>query len=242
MDHQQRVPASAVEQQCKIEYARLAGRTWPGFSPTSITTIKPAAAEITEFTIVNPYTKEIIYRPAGTAGEQDRIPDTPSPTPPDTSEPPQTAPPPVPETQPPVEPLPPVQPQPQPQVRRVEEADIAGTYTLNRSVISCTGFEQCYTDPITIHIDGCGGRRCTITWPDGWARSHTLTFDGTTWRTSGSDEGANDCNGEPRPGSIRLELTVVSADVVDGTWKAQRFRVSTPSSPQNLMNAAPERV
>lgn len=211
---------------------RYVGPSWSGFSPASITTIKPAAAEIAEFTLVNPYTNEIIYRLAGTAGEQDRsqtpppvsIPETPSPpvstpeTPPDPPDPPDTSEPP--RVVPTVEP----QPHPQTQVPPVKDADIAGTYTLNRSVISCTGFEQCYTDPMNIHIDDCNTSHCTITWPDGWARSHTLTFNGSTWRTSGPDEGANDCDGAHRPGSIMLELTVTSAAIVDGAWKAQTFQ------------------
>lgn len=209
------------------------GATWSSFSPASITTIKPTTALITEFTLVNPYTNEIIYRPAGTAGEQDRsatplppvsTPGIPPPVSPYTPEAPQAVQPPVQEIKPPVEPTLPVEPPPQPQDRPVEEADIAGTYTLNRSVISCTGFDQCYTDPMTIHIEGCDDGRCTVTWPDGWANSHILTFDGTTWRTSGADEGANECYGDDRPGSITLELTVTSAEVVDDTWKAQTFR------------------
>lgn len=66
---------------------RYAGPTWSGFSPAAVTTITPAATEITEFTLVNPYTQEVIYRPAGTAGEQDhsttptRTPQTPAQTP-----------------------------------------------------------------------------------------------------------------------------------------------------------------
>lgn len=68
---------------------RYVGTTWSGFSPASITTIKPTAAEITEFTLVNPDTKEVFYRRAGTAGEQDRpqttpptsVPETPSVSP-----------------------------------------------------------------------------------------------------------------------------------------------------------------
>jgi hypothetical protein len=62
---------------------RYVGPTWSGFSPTSVTTITPAATPITEFTLVNPYTNEIIYRPAGTAGDQDR-PQTPQTTTPET--------------------------------------------------------------------------------------------------------------------------------------------------------------
>lgn len=212
---------------------RYVGPTWSSFSPASITTVKPTAAAITEFTLVNPYTNEIIYRPVGTAGEQDRrrtpllpvsTPESPPPVAPDTPEPPPTVQPPAQQIQPSVEPPQPVEPQPQPQVPPVEEADIAGTYTLNRSVVSCTGFDECYTDPMNVHIDDCSDRRCTIRWPDGWAHSHMLTFDGTTWRASGPDDGVNDCYGDERPGSIMLELTVTSAAVIDGTWKAQTFR------------------
>lgn len=69
---------------------RYVGPTWSGFSPTAITTITPAAAEVAEFTLVNPSTNEIIYRPAGTTGDRDR-PRTPPPSS-STTEPPPPAP------------------------------------------------------------------------------------------------------------------------------------------------------
>lgn len=72
---------------------RYVGPTWSGFSPAAITTIRPAAAEVAEFTLVSPRTGEIIYRPVGTTGDQDR-PRTP---PSSTTEPP---PPPAPATAP----------------------------------------------------------------------------------------------------------------------------------------------
>jgi hypothetical protein len=96
------------------------GSTWPGFSPSSITTIKPAAAEITEFTLVNPSTNEIIYRPTGTAGDEDRTQTSPIT---DESGNPQLTPrevpvpgQPAPHDEPqPYQPQPHYQPQPQPQ-------------------------------------------------------------------------------------------------------------------------------
>lgn len=104
------------------------GTTWSGFSTASITTIKLAAAEIREFTLVNPYTNEIIYRPAGTAGEQDRpqtppatsTPETPPADPPETPEPEAPRPPSVPT---PVQPEQPESPEPhvEPTVQPVNE-------------------------------------------------------------------------------------------------------------------------
>lgn len=106
------------------------GTSWSGFSPTSITTIKLAAAEIREFTLVNPYTNEIIYRPAGTAGELDRpqtppatgTPETPPAAPPETPDP--EAPQPPSAAQTPVQPDRPEPPEPQvePPAQPVNEA------------------------------------------------------------------------------------------------------------------------
>ncbi|HEY6423454.1 MAG TPA: serine/threonine-protein kinase, partial [Pseudonocardiaceae bacterium] len=194
------------------------GPTWSGFSPASITTIQPTTTPITEFTLVNPFTNEVFYRPTGTTGQQDR-PRTP-PQPVYTT--PSTAPP---ETTTPLPVQPTVQQPAQPQQPAVKDADIAGTYTLSRSLTSCTGFDTCYTNPMNIRIDGCHGGQCTMAWSDGWVRSHTLIFNGSSWQTSGSDEGANECNDRSqRPGSIKLELTVASAAVVNGVWKARTFR------------------
>ncbi|MGH3981963.1 MAG: DUF6777 domain-containing protein [Pseudonocardiaceae bacterium] len=107
---------------------RYVGATWSGFSPASITTIKLAAAEIREFTLVNPYTNEIIYRPAGTAGELDRLQTPPAvstpESPPEVPEPPPVAQPPAqPEPTPvePAQPAPPQQPQVEPPAQPVKE-------------------------------------------------------------------------------------------------------------------------
>jgi Protein kinase domain len=45
---------------------------WPGFSPAMIITVRPAAAAITEFTIVDPPTGEVFHRAAGSNGNRDR--------------------------------------------------------------------------------------------------------------------------------------------------------------------------
>ena len=52
--------------------SRYRGPTWPGLSPATSTTIKPAATEIVLFTLVNPFTGGVFSRPAGTSGERDR--------------------------------------------------------------------------------------------------------------------------------------------------------------------------
>lgn len=51
---------------------RYVGPAWGGFSETSITIIQQSTIAINEFTIVNPATNAITYRPAGTRGERDR--------------------------------------------------------------------------------------------------------------------------------------------------------------------------
>lgn len=138
---------------------RYVGPTWSGFSPASITTIKPAATEITEFTLVNPRTNEVLYRLAGTAGEHDR-PQTPLPPPsiPEISPPvpsvtPESRPQPQPETLPPPRPrpLPDPQPQPLPPPRpNTVPSGFIGTWS--GSVIQDDYAQSPY--PITVHITG----------------------------------------------------------------------------------------
>ncbi len=160
---------------------RVVGPTWPTFSQTNITIINQSVTVINQFVIIDVVNNQIIYRPAGTRGGDDR--------------------------------------------GRLEDADIAGTYTLTGRPISCSGFEYgCRSGTLEIQI-GCSGGQCTISRPDGgWAREHPLTGDGASWRTSGPDEGATNCNGENRPATISLSLTIVSAATVNGAWKAQKLQ------------------
>jgi tRNA A-37 threonylcarbamoyl transferase component Bud32 len=59
-------PAVAVESPTYI------GPTWAAFSPSSVTVIEPAPAAVNEFILVEPATNEVISRPRGSSGEQDR--------------------------------------------------------------------------------------------------------------------------------------------------------------------------
>jgi hypothetical protein len=120
---------------------RYVGPTWSGFSPASITTIKPTAAEITEFSLVDPRTREVFYRLAGTAGEQDR-PQTPLPS---AS---------IPETPPSVSPKTPEsspEPLPQPEPNTVPSGFI-GTWT--GSVTQDNSARSPY--PVTVQITSGG--------------------------------------------------------------------------------------
>jgi hypothetical protein len=47
------------------------GATWPGFSPSTLTTIESSPAAVVEFTIVDPPTGEVFQRAAGSSGERD---------------------------------------------------------------------------------------------------------------------------------------------------------------------------
>jgi serine/threonine protein kinase len=60
--------------------ARYEGTQWKGFSPQSVTKIQPAAAPRPDFVLKGPGTVEVIVRPAGTIGDQDR------PAPPEVAE------------------------------------------------------------------------------------------------------------------------------------------------------------
>jgi serine/threonine protein kinase len=102
---------------------RYVGPTWSGFSPASTTTIQAAATPITEFTLVNPFTNEVFYRPVGTAGERDRpripppppsIPEIP-PAPVEIPQPTHAVQPPVQPRKPPAQPVQPAQPKRQQQ-------------------------------------------------------------------------------------------------------------------------------
>jgi len=58
---------------------RYIGSTWQGFSPTSITIVQPSTAPIIQFTLVNPATNEILYRPRGPNAQHDRTANPPTP-------------------------------------------------------------------------------------------------------------------------------------------------------------------
>ncbi|MDX6585230.1 MAG: hypothetical protein QOI10_4414, partial [Solirubrobacterales bacterium] len=68
------------------------GPSWPAFKSSQVVTVEPAPSEITEFTLVDPATDQIIYRPTGTSGTSDRTPSpnavpAVAPPPPDVSPP-----------------------------------------------------------------------------------------------------------------------------------------------------------
>jgi hypothetical protein len=66
----------------RIEQPRYVGSTWPGLSPATTTTIRPTAAPIREFTMVDPVSQEVFIRPVGSAGGLDRPANPPPPPPP----------------------------------------------------------------------------------------------------------------------------------------------------------------
>jgi hypothetical protein len=124
---------------------------------------------------------------------------------------------------------------------RLEDASIAGTYTLTRRVVQCSGFASgCSTSPITFEITCASTTQCTIARLDGvWSRTHALTRSGSGWTTSGADEGAAFCqpfDGGPQnpvPGTtIEFSLTPVSAGSDNGVWHVRSLRATyTVTSP-----------
>ncbi len=109
----------------------------------------------------------------------------------------------------------------------LRDAAIAGSYTLNRTLIRCNGFEQScmkLPGPMNIRID-CDGNQCSASWlGGGWSRPHPLTREGNTYRTSGEDDSATDCNGSDRPTMITFEVTVTSAETINGAWRAKSLQ------------------
>jgi hypothetical protein len=120
----------------------------------------------------------------------------------------------------------------------LRDAAIAGSYTLNRTMIKCSGFEKSCMElprPMNIRID-CDGNQCAASWiGGGWSTSHPLTREGDTYRTSGEDDTASECNGSPRPTMITFEVTVTSAEIINGVWRAKslqgRYLVSASAAP-----------
>ena len=55
--------------------ARYTGASWEGFSGKSVTVIAKSRAEVREFVVVEPDTKQVVNRPQGTSGEKDRAAD-----------------------------------------------------------------------------------------------------------------------------------------------------------------------
>jgi hypothetical protein len=117
----------------------------------------------------------------------------------------------------------------------VEEANISGTHMLRFTRTSCVGIEACEdlskveTEPREFLVTNCNDEACTITRLDGtWANAITLTFDGMTWRGSGTirPEYGFICNGVPNQSLFSIELSVASADIVEGVWTAQTLRGS----------------
>jgi hypothetical protein len=115
----------------------------------------------------------------------------------------------------------------------LRDAVIAGSYTLNRTLIRCSGFENSCMElprPMNIRID-CDGDQCSASWiGGGWSRSHPLTREGDTYRTSAEDDSASECNGSNRPTIITFEVAVTSAETINGAWRAKslqgRYQVS----------------
>jgi hypothetical protein len=191
----------------------FSGPRWPTFAPTQIVTIQPSPVVIKVFVLVNPVTKTtVIERPVGTSG----IKDSPGPPiqQPSTGSTAMTSAAPAPNDP--------------------ATADIAGTYSLNKTILVCN-FGHCDPSPLTVRID-CTGEQCSVTTTDGsWVDQHPLTHDGATWQTSGPEPGQVSCNGGNHPGAaISLELTVDSTTTVGGVSKADKlsgtFAVSAPAT------------
>lgn len=171
------------------------GLTWPAFSPANITIIRPATQVINEFSIVNPITNAVIYRPVDRGGERGRD---------------------------------------------LRDASIAGIYSLTRTTIRCDGYfgpPPCniLTGPMNIRID-CSGIQCSVSWIDGgWSTAHPLIREGNTYRYSGEENSTSYCNNSPRPATIIFEVTVTSAETINGVWRARslqgRYLVSAPAVP-----------
>jgi hypothetical protein len=116
-----------------------------------------------------------------------------------------------------------------------EEARISGRHMLHFTRTSCVGIEACEdlssveTEPQEFLVSDCNGDVCTLTRLDGtWAEAITLTFDGRAWRGSGTigPENRFICNGVANQSFFSIELSVVSAGIVEGVWTAESLQGS----------------
>lgn len=99
--------------------------------------------------------------------------------------------------------------------------EIAGNYTLVKDISKCT-FVSCNQGPVVFQITCPSTGSCTVFPTTGlypWGSPHTLSFDGTTIRASATDDSPTSCNGIPAPGTIDLNLTVVSWSVGPGSTR-----------------------
>ncbi|MGE3289081.1 MAG: DUF6777 domain-containing protein [Pseudonocardia sp.] len=107
---------------------------------------------------------------------------------------------------------------------RLEDASVEGTYTITRTLVSCTGItdpdESCddYRNQTNTWTVRCPSKSsCTVNG------EVTFTLAGSSWSASGDSppDSAFTCFDVPVPTTFRTEFTPATATASDGRWAAQ---------------------
>jgi hypothetical protein len=98
---------------------------------------------------------------------------------------------------------------------------IAGTYSLTRHVKVCEPAGDCILGPLPLRITCAPDGSCTAS-SSHWGQSHPLSFNGTSFSLSGSDNGvAGTCDGAKRIAAMTMNISVIS-------WNKGSGSVETP--------------
>jgi hypothetical protein len=184
------------------------GSRWPSFSPGNITIIINSPVIVNQFIIINIVNYQIIHRPAGSRGEQDRTDVVPPPT--EYTPPPGTV-------------APPAQPA------------LAGEWTLRRTNTTCQNFpEGCSSGAVPVRFDDCTDTQCSISRTDGvWQAAHTISSQGSnSWRAE-FDDIAITCEGQENVATVTIELELDSS----GTSATGLYEVAAATNPGCESNA-----
>ena len=109
-------------------------------------------------------------------------------------------------------------------IGRLEEAAITGTHVFKRELQDCSYVKGCHLAGAVLNVrfDCSSVDACTAILLGGWTPTpQPLIHEGATYRFTADDPLAARCDNGPSPGtSIELVVTVTSAGIVDGTWRA----------------------
>ena len=107
-----------------------------------------------------------------------------------------------------------------------DTASPSGRYQIaSGTVLECVGLSPCdVNEPTGQIVVTCAGS-CTVVAPY-WKEARPVTRQGPKWTVSGpASEGYSfTCDGQTKPTTVTLELTVLSGTVESGIWVADRLR------------------
>jgi hypothetical protein len=120
---------------------------------------------------------------------------------------------------------------------------IAGTWTLDRTTVSCVHLKTCQDNPMTLKITGCSAHACTLTRLNStWRHSHLITLKNGSWTGRFTDFTAS-CGTRENPAQVTLTLTVTSYGKNSAGRRVARtlggtYAVSIPTNPPDCTPAA----